>query len=233
MRKAVAILLAVAAVLVPSAVAQADSTNLPGGTALSVEITSPADEGVVAAGSTTIARHRVDRRGGRRSRTTTIAYVLDLSGSANDPANVDCNGDLGNDSILDVREGRGQRRSTRAAANAASPVLNSGVATFSGVGAALDVDPAGGTQLLTAPGPNIDIAVAPLAAGRRHQLRSRRHGRELGARPHRASAAKKTIVFISDGDDTRRWHPAGRLHSRRHGRAGVRHRCRHLCAAAR
>ena len=55
MRKAVAIFSAVAAVLVPSAVAQADSTNLPGGTTLSVEITSPADEGVVPAGTTTVA----------------------------------------------------------------------------------------------------------------------------------------------------------------------------------
>ena len=159
----------------------------------------PADTDVVAAGSSTIAG-TASIGEAAAVKNNTIAYVLDLSGSANDPANVDCTGDLVNDSILTCEKSAVSAVNT-AAASVASPVLNSGVATFSNVGAALDVDPAGGTQLLTAPGPNIDNAIAPLAAGGGTSYKAGvTAANSVLSAP--GAAAKKTMVFFSDGNDT-------------------------------
>src|SRR5262249_12246521 len=82
-----------------------------------------------------------------------------------------------------------------------SPVLNSGVAKFSDTGTALDVDPAAGTQLLTAPGPNIANAVDTLSSGGGTNFNAGINaGTSILAAPRPASV--KTIVFLSDGENT-------------------------------
>ena len=208
MRRALPILLAVAAVLVPSAVAQADSTNLPGGTALSVEITSPADEAWWRPAPPRSAA-RPPSKPDRRSRTATIVYVLDISGSANDPASVDCNGVLVNDTVLDVREGRGRGGERRRPPNAASPVLNSGLATFNNVGTALDVDPGRRYTAAHGAGPEHRQRGCPAHCVERDELRAGRQRRERGTRRTGRRRRHETVVFFSDGSRHRRRHPAG------------------------
>src|SRR5262245_10965565 len=142
--------------------AGADSSTLPGGTSISVDITSPASGAVLATGATTVTG-TASVGAAPAVKNTTIVYALDTSASTNDSSGVDCDGNGSADTVLACEKASVSHVNTAAAA-ATSPVANSGVARFNNTGTALDVDPAAGTQLLTVPGPNIDNAVAPLSA---------------------------------------------------------------------
>jgi hypothetical protein len=176
--------------------------NLPGGTSISVTIDDPAESEVfvIPEGDTTLA---IDVDGtasvgeGTPLKDTTVTYVIDVSGSTSLTAGVDCDGIAGNDNVLTC-EKEGIEAANAAAAVATSSVANSGVVAFSHFATALDVDPAAGVQLLTAPGPNIDSAIAPLAPG---------GGTDFGPAIAAANvvfadpAAKSTklLIFITDG----------------------------------
>lgn len=85
------------AFLVPASVSAADG-SLPGGTSLSVDIDEPADGltievddddatvDLTVTGSASLA-------GADAVKNTTLIYILDVSGSMNAGAGVDCNGD--------------------------------------------------------------------------------------------------------------------------------------------
>jgi len=138
--------------------------NLPGGTAISVAIDDPADGDTFAEGAAVDVHGTAAVGVGTPIKDTTVVYVIDVSGSTFAFAGVNCDGVAGIDRVLTC-EKEGIKAANAAAADANSSVANSGVVAFQTGAAALDVDPAAGTQLLTAPGPNIDAAVAPLTSG--------------------------------------------------------------------
>jgi hypothetical protein len=199
MRKFVVTLVACAAAFSTAVPASADSGTLPGGTSISVEIDSPAAGASVAAG--TVAVSGTAQVGAAPAvKNTTLVYALDVSGSAANSAGVDCDGVSGNDTILQCEKSAIARVNTEAA-TATSPVLNSGVARFDSTGVALDVDPAAGTQLLTAPGANITNAIAPLtASGGTSFVAGVTASNSALTAP--GVAANRTLVFLSDGLDT-------------------------------
>jgi hypothetical protein len=201
MRKSFVALVACAAVAftaIATPVA-ADSGTLPGGTSISVEIGSPAAGDVVEAGPITVTG-TASVGAAPAVKNTTVVYTLDISGSTGVNAGVDCDGVAGNDTVLACEKAAVARVNTEAA-TANSPVLNSGVAVFSDVGTALDVEPAPGTQLLTAPGPNITNAIAPLVptGGTSFAAGVGASNTILNAP---GAATTRTLVFLSDGLDT-------------------------------
>jgi hypothetical protein len=145
-------------ILVFVSVANAFSSgNLPGGTAISVNITSPLDGewNILPPGDTTIDI-TVDGDAsvgqGAVVKDTTVVYVMDNSGSMNAIAGVDCDGIPGFDTRLTCEKEAVEAANTAAAA-AQSSVDLTGLASFHSFATAHDVDlGAGGTQLLVAPG---------------------------------------------------------------------------------
>jgi parallel beta-helix repeat protein len=151
----------------PGIVAAADG-NLPGGTAITVQLDLPRpgtviqveDGGVQIQGSASVGQ-------GPAVANTLIVYVLDVSGSVN-VAGEGCGGDANGDSrfntVLDCEIVAAQ--AVNAQARAAGSVGEVGVVTFSGHSrtttnppfAAVigDVGPADGIQTLTAPTANVD-----------------------------------------------------------------------------
>jgi hypothetical protein len=192
-------ILAVCATLLVSAPALADSGSLPGGTSISAEITSPASGAILPAGATTVSGTAAVGAA-PALKNNTVVYALDVSGSTADPAGVDCDGIAGNDSTLTCEKAAVSAVNADAT-GALSPVLNSGVVKFSDTGTALDVDPAAGTQVLTAPGPNIDAAVATLTAGGGTSYVAGVTAAN-SVLSNAAAASTKTLVFLSDGADT-------------------------------
>jgi trimeric autotransporter adhesin len=199
MRKALFVLATSAAMVVSTMVpVAADTGSLPGGTSLSAEIASPAADAIVPVGALTVSGTAAVGAA-PALKNATVVYALDVSGSAANPAGVDCDGG-GLDTILQC-EKAAVATVNAAAAAPTSPVLNSGVVAFSNTATARDVDPAAGTQLLSAPGPNITNAVAPLTAG---------GGTSFVAAVTAANSvltapgatANRTLVFLSDGLDT-------------------------------
>ena len=190
---------AVCASLLVAAPALADSGSLPGGTSISAEITSPAANAILPAGATTVSGTAAVGAA-PALKNNTVVYVVDVSGSTADPAGVDCDGIAGNDSTLTCEKAAVSSVNADAT-GALSPVLNSGIVKFSDVGSALDVDPAAGTQVLTAPGPNIDNAVATLAAGGGTSYVAGVTAANT-VLSDAAAASTKTLVFLSDGADT-------------------------------
>jgi hypothetical protein len=177
----------------------ADTATLPGGTSISVDITSPADGAIVQSGALTVTGTAAIGAGTAR-KNQTLVYAIDTSGSTGSSSNVDCNGVAGNDSILEC-EKASINHVNAIATGASSPVANSGVAAFNGTGTVLDVDPAAGAQALTAPGPNVSNAIASLTP---FDGTSFVAGLTAANTILNNAAAKpmKTLVFLSDGLDT-------------------------------
>ena len=163
---------AVCASLLVATPALADSGSLPGGTSISAEITSPAANAVLPAG-----RHDRDRAPPRsarrqRSRTTPSCTSLDVSGSTGDSAGVDCDGVAGERLPSLTCEKAAVSAVNADATGALSPVLRLRRREVQRHRQPRSTSiPRAGTQVLTAPGPNIDDAVATLAAGGGTELR--------------------------------------------------------------
>ncbi len=200
--KKVAVFTAALAMLVGLTPALADTGSLPGGTSISVEIATPVTGAIVPAGPVAVSG-TASVGTATAVKNQTIVYVIDVSGSTTGSAGVNCNADPGIDIIL-VCEKEAVKAVNAAAALTTSPVLNSGVVAFSGNlaggAAAVDFDPSGVEQLLTVPGPAIASAVDLLmpGGGTSFVAAVTEATRVLTA----SSASVKTIVFLSDGDDT-------------------------------
>jgi hypothetical protein len=193
-RIALTIVLASAVAATP---ALAENTTLPGGTSLSVTIDSPANGAVL--GSTFAVSGTAAVGAGTPVKDTSLVYAVDVSGSANDPSGVNCDGVGGNDSVLTCEKAAVNRVNTEAALTT-SPIADSGVVRFNNTATALDVDPAAGVQLLTGPGPNITNAVTPLTAGGGTSFVAALNAANqvLGV----SQQPVKILVFLSDGVDT-------------------------------
>ncbi len=132
--------------------ALATESNLPGGTSISVDITSPADGTLVAYPPGDVALSGTAAVGeGLPLPNSAIVYVVDVSGSTS--ALVGCggnpNGDADTNSILDCEIAAAS--SLNATAASLGTVGDVGLAAFGESSAAADVQPAGGDQSLTAP----------------------------------------------------------------------------------
>src|SRR5687768_7330121 len=130
--------------------------NLPGGTPISVEITAPSDGAVKVFPPGSIDLEGTASVGmGAIVKDTTVVYILDISGSMNTNAGVDCNGDAVTDTRL-VCAQAAVRRANTAAKAANSSVDLTGLGSFEGsatcISTAYDVNlGAAGTQLLVDP----------------------------------------------------------------------------------
>src|SRR5688572_7776359 len=149
------VLVAAAAVNLQLTSAQT-SGNLPGGTSIEVDNTSPSDgdQLLIPLGDTTIDitdAGSASVGAGVVVKDTTVVYVLDRSGSMTLDAGVDCTGDGTNDT-RDVCAQVGIAAANDAAAVPSSAVGLTGIASYADAGATHDVDlGAGGTQVLIAP----------------------------------------------------------------------------------
>jgi hypothetical protein len=141
-------------VTAPPALASESMTLLPNGTPINVTVDLPVDgtEYVLPPGGVDL-----DVQGtasvGFGAGDATVAYVLDVSGSVNSPANTDCGGDLNSDgvanTILDC-EIAGVLALNAAAASSGS-VDEVGLAVYGRFGAASDMTPAAGSDPVTVP----------------------------------------------------------------------------------
>ncbi len=147
---------AVAVLLGASGSAAASESNslLPNGTPIDVTVDLPADgtEYVATAGGVA-----VDVEGtasvGFGDGDTTITYVLDVSGSVNDPSNTDCGGDVNGDGLPDTIldcEVTGVLALNDVAATSGA-VDEVGIAIYGRFGAAADMAPDAGSDPITAP----------------------------------------------------------------------------------
>ncbi len=139
--------------------ALATEGNLPGGTSISVDITSPPDGTLVAYPPGDVALSGTAAVGeGLALPNTAIVYVVDVSGST--AALVGCggnpNGDADTNSILDCEIAAAS--SLNATAAGLGTVGDVGLAAFGESSAAADVQPAGGDESLTAPDADLNGA---------------------------------------------------------------------------
>jgi hypothetical protein len=176
----------------------ADTATLPGGTSLSVDITSPTEGAVLAPGAVTVTG-TASVAAATPQKNSTVVYAIDTSGSTGDSSGVDCDGVAGADTTLACEQAAVDHVNT-IAAGATSPVKNSGVAVFNGNATALDVDPAAGTQLLTNPGPNISNAISGLTPFDGTSFVAGLTAANSILSDSNAQATK-TLVFLSDGLD--------------------------------
>lgn len=148
--------------------------NLPGGTAISVDITAPSNGAVKVfppgsidlEGTASVAE-------GTLVKDTTVVYIMDLSGSMSANSRVDCNGIPGNDTRL-VCEKEAVKAANTTAKAANSSVDQTGLGSFAGssvcISTAHDVDlGTASSQLLVDPswdGNNNDTAdIEEVASG--------------------------------------------------------------------
>ncbi|HEX6345396.1 choice-of-anchor P family protein [Umezawaea sp.] len=127
--------------------------NLPGGTGISVAITTPADGTVLPPGPVTVTGTASIGQG-QPVANTSITYVLDVSGSTSAGVAAGCGGDQNGDGapnqILDCEVAAA--RALNAQAVGLGTVAQVGAAVFGSAGATADVAPAAGDQLTTTPG---------------------------------------------------------------------------------
>lgn len=155
------------------ALASESASLLPNGTPIDVTLDSPADgtEYVVASPSGTVD---VTVEGtasvGFGDGGTTVVYVLDVSGSVNDPAGGDCGGDLNGDgtpdTILDCQI-QGIMALNQAAISSGA-VNEVGLAAYGRQGAVADMAPDAGPQTTTLPGAgpgHVNTVVTSVVAG--------------------------------------------------------------------
>lgn len=154
------VVMAVLLILTTILSASAADGNLPGGTSISVEITSPTDGAVIPETDPSIAISGTASVGeGAAVANTLVVYVLDVSGStsATSGCGGNINGDAYTNSILDCEIASAIALNQDAAA--LGTVGEVGVAVFAGENSANwtlsgvtgDVNPAGGIQLITGP----------------------------------------------------------------------------------
>ena len=170
--------LAVVAVLVMAAVLPASASEstalLPDGTPIEVTVDLPVDgtEYVETIGGVDVSVEGTASVGFGIA-DTTVAYVLDVSGSVNSPANADCGGDLNADglpdTVLDCEIAGVIALNDAAIASAA--VDEVGLAVYGRSGAAADLTPTAGFGPITAPGAgpgDVEAVAASVVAGPAH-----------------------------------------------------------------
>ncbi len=170
-----AMALPAAAMLVAFSVGVASAFHqvlLPGGTPLTVDNTSPVNGDEFNVPGTTIDITDAGQATIGAGVPVTAVYTVDVSGSMNVDAGVDCTGDAVNDTRLECAQA-GVSSANEGAANSASPIQLTGLASFGDGGSTHDVDlGTGGTQLLVAPAfdgngnstPDLEDAVGALSA---------------------------------------------------------------------
>jgi trimeric autotransporter adhesin len=145
--------LAAFTLVVTAVPALAVDANLPGGTGISVAISTPAGGAVVPPGPVTVTGTASIGQG-QPVANTSLTYVLDVSGSTTSVVSAGCGGDQNGDGspnqILDCEVAAG--RALNAQAVGLGTVAQVGAAVFGSTGAAADVRPAAGDQLITSPG---------------------------------------------------------------------------------
>lgn len=159
--------------------------TLPGGTAISVEIATPADGQFVTQGTTSAITGTAMVAAGVAVDDTTVVYALDVSGSTADPSGLGCG------TILQC-EVAGVIQANTLAADPGSPVANVGVATFPGrTGFPLGLVPPTSGSVAT--------ALGGLVAGGQTSFGLGLQGAAaLLSQPEAKS--DKIIVFVTDGD---------------------------------
>jgi hypothetical protein len=148
-----AVLASVATIVAMAVPANAVDGNLPGGTGISVVVTTPADGAVLPPGPVTVAGTASVGQA-RPVANTSITYVVDVSGSTTTPVTAGCSGDQNGDGaanqILDCEVKAA--RALNAQAAGLGTVGQVGAVVFGAAAATADVQPAGGDQLITGPG---------------------------------------------------------------------------------
>lgn len=154
------VLLAVVLMLSTILAASAADSNLPGGTSISVEVTTPAEGAAIPETDATIALGGTASIGeGAAVANTLVVYVLDISGSTTNSSGCggNINGDSYTNSVLDCEIASAIALNQEAAAG--GTVGEVGVVVFGGStspspypsAAAGDVNPTAGIQLITGP----------------------------------------------------------------------------------
>jgi hypothetical protein len=116
--------------MVGGAAADIENGNLPGGTAISVGIVSPADGAVFQLGDPVPINGTASVATGVTIQDTTVVFVIDRSGSMAADAGVDCDGVAGNETRLECVQAAVLAANTAAAA-AGSAVDLVGIVAFS------------------------------------------------------------------------------------------------------
>lgn len=152
--------LIVAMLLIGTALALTEG-NLPGGTAISVDITAPSDGAVKVHPPGNVELEGTASMGeGLPVPDTLIVYVLDVSGSTDQVQAGDCGGDQNGDGnanyILDCEIAAAKALNNLAVSF--GTVGDVGVAVYGSSGIAGDVGPAANNQLITGPAMDADSA---------------------------------------------------------------------------
>ncbi len=193
--------------LLASVPAYAVDGNLPGGTAISVAINSPANGAVLPPGPVTVTGTASVGTGVPVANTSLI-YVIDVSASTGSPGAPSCG------TILECEKAAALALSAEALDGT---VGETGLAAFATNGVTADVNPASGDQLITGPATNgngngtrdIDEVISSLANGVVGEFQNRPTGNGTTnfaaaiasgrAIAEAATLPRKIIVFLSDG----------------------------------
>ncbi|WP_424186398.1 PKD domain-containing protein [Actinokineospora sp. G85] len=198
--------MAVAAVVASGAQAIAVDGNLPGGTSISVDITSPAAGTVVPRGPVTVTGTAAIGTG-VAVKDTALTYVVDVSGST-------ASGCAGGTILTCEKTAVATLNAVAAAPN--SVVGGVGAVVFGSDAATVDVRPGGGDQLLTTPeadengngAPDVVEAVDSAVIGGVQQFTPRSFGSGTSFIPAVQAAttvtnaqqqSRKVVLFLSDG----------------------------------
>jgi von Willebrand factor type A domain len=175
--------------LVGGAAADVENGNLPGGTAISVEIVSPADGAVFQLGDPVPVNGKAEVAKGVAIQDTTVVFVIDRSGSMGADAGVDCDGVAGNETRLECVQAA-VIAANNAAAAAGSAVDLVGIVAFDSTASQL---------YFGAPGAAVDPVVNGITLGGSTCYSC---GLDQATAMLNAGAntnSKNLIIFLSDG----------------------------------
>ena len=200
--------LALAAVLAAAPMAQADSTNgnLPGGTSISVGISTPADGALVASPPADVSLGGTASVGqGVPVANTTLVYVVDRSGSTQtaNGCGGNQNGDSLSNSVLDCEIAAA--RALNAEAIASGTVGQVGAVFFDSAAQIQDASAAAGFQGLTGPAtdvngnskPDIEDRLQTATIGANTDFEAA--VRQACALVQQSTNPNNIVVFLSDG----------------------------------
>jgi hypothetical protein len=176
-------------VLVGGAAADVENGNLPGGTAISIEIASPADGAVFQLGDPVPVSGTATVATGVAIQDTTVVFVIDRSGSMGADAGVDCNGVAGNETRLDCVKAA-VIAANNAAAAAGSAVDLVGIVTFDSTASQL---------YFGAPGAAVDPVVNGITLGGNTCYSCGLDQATLMLNAGANTNSKNLIIFLSDG----------------------------------
>jgi trimeric autotransporter adhesin len=180
---------AAAFVLAGGAAADVENGNLPGGTAITVGITSPADGAVFQLGDPVPISGTASVATGVAIQDTTVVFVIDRSGSMGLDAGVDCDGVAGNETRLECVQ------AAVVAANAAAAAAGSAV-DLVGI---VSFDTTASQLYFGAPGAAVDPIVNGLTPGGNTCYSCGLDQATLMLNSGANTNPKNVIIFLSDG----------------------------------